>query len=127
MPVQLNHTLVHASDRKVSAEFLADMLGLEVGPPYGPFLPVSTANGVTLDFVNHAGPITSQHYAFLVTEYEFDRILARIKAAGVTHYADPSASRPNTINHEHGGRGTYFADPDGHYLEILTSPYGAAD
>lgn len=67
MPVELNHTIVAARDRRASAEYLANLLGLEVGPPYGPFLPVETSNGVTLDFMESGDPeITSQHYAFLV-------------------------------------------------------------
>ncbi|MBO8199728.1 VOC family protein [Streptomyces smyrnaeus] len=125
MPVQLNHTIVYSSDKKRSAEFLADLLGLEVRPQYGPFLPVVTANDVALDFAD-AGeePITPQHYAFLVSEEEFDTIFARIQEARLTYYADPMRSRPGEINHNDGGRGVYWADPDGHMLEIITRHYG---
>ncbi len=125
MPVELNHTIVAANDRQISAEFLAGILGLEVGAPFGPFLPVATSNGVTLDFSTSTGTITTQHYAFLVSEEEFDGCFTRIQAAGVTYYPGPSLSRPGEINHNDGGRGLYFLDPAGHGMEIITRPYGS--
>lgn len=126
MPIELNHTIVAARDRRASAEYLANLLGLEVGPPYGPFLPVETSNGVTLDFMESGDPeITSQHYAFLVSEEEFDAIMGRIHQAGITYYADPGHRRAGEINRNDGGRGAYFADPNGHNLEIITRPYGS--
>jgi catechol 2,3-dioxygenase-like lactoylglutathione lyase family enzyme len=126
MSVELNHTIVAAQDKRAAAQFFADLLDLTVGDPYGPFLPVATSNGVTLDFMDHgAGPITSQHYAFLVSEAEFDEIMGRIRQAGITYYADPGHHRTGEINHNDGGRGAYFEDPNGHNLEIITRPYGS--
>ena len=126
MPVQLNHTIVAARDKQVSATFLASVLGLEVGPQYGPFLPVETGNGVTLDFADSdSAEIAPQHYAFLVSEAEFDAIFARIQERGLDYYADPFHQQPSRINHNDGGRGAYFDDPDGHNLEIITRPYGS--
>ncbi|MEU6114789.1 VOC family protein [Streptomyces sp. NPDC047117] len=125
MAVELNHTIVHASDRKRSAEFLADILGLQVKPEFGPFLPVETDNGVTLDFAQDDGKITPQHYAFLVGEEEFDHGFQRIQEKGLTYWADPHRTRPGEINHNDNGRGVYFADPDGHYMELITRPYGS--
>lgn len=126
MSIELNHTIVAARNRQVSAEFLARILGLEVGTPWGPFLPVATANGVTLDFATSSDPITSQHYAFLVSEEEFDGCFERIQADGVTYYPEPNLSRPGEINHNDGGRGLYFFDPAGHGMEIITRPYGSS-
>ncbi len=126
MPIELNHTIVAARDKKAAADFLATILGLEVGPPYGPFLPVETSNGVTLDFMDSdAGQIPSQHYAFLVSEEEFDVIFARIQQARIAFYADPGHQNAGRINHNDGGRGAYFEDPNGHNLEIITRPYGS--
>ncbi|ANS67552.1 glyoxalase family protein [Streptomyces lincolnensis] len=125
MTVELNHTIVAAHDKHASARFLADILGLSVSPPYGPFVPVRIPNGVTLDYVDTGDPITPQHYAFLVSEDDFDTIFARIRAAGLTYWADPGHRRPGEINRNDGGRGAYFDDPDGHSLEILTRPYGS--
>lgn len=125
MTVQLNHTIVHASDQQQSAAFLTAVLGLPEPTRFGPFLVVEAANGVSLDFYEVRTDITPQHYAFLVSEHEFDEIFARIVERGVTYYADPGGTRPGEINHHDGGRGTYFADPAGHWLEIITRPYGS--
>jgi catechol 2,3-dioxygenase-like lactoylglutathione lyase family enzyme len=126
MPVELNHTIVHAPDNRESAQFLAGILGLEVGAAWGPFVPVATSNGVTLDFATiPAESITSQHYAFLVSDDEFDAAFDRIRQAGLTYYADPHLQRPGEINHHYGGRGLYFLDPAGHGMEIITRPYGS--
>lgn len=126
MPVELNHTIVAARDRRATADFLATILGLQVGPPFGPFLPVETSNKVTLDVMQTGDPISPQHYAFLVSEDEFDAICGRIERAGITYYADPGHGQPRQINRNDGGRGTYFSDPNGHNLEIITRPYGSS-
>lgn len=122
--VQLDHVVVHAHDRHLSAEFLAAVLGLRVGAPFGPFLPVDLGNGVTLDFYEKRDePVQGQHYAFLVPEEQFDAMLSRLEALGVTYFADPRHTEPGRVNGLFGGRGAYFADPDGHNMEIMTRPY----
>ncbi|MFE6363167.1 VOC family protein [Streptomyces sp. NPDC057806] len=122
--VQLNHTAVYATDRHLSAEFLAAILGLRVGAPFGPFLPVDLGNGVTLDYYEmRTEPIQPQHYAFLVPDEQFDGMIARLETVGVTYYADPGHTEPGRINRLFGGRGAYFDDPDGHNMEIMTRPY----
>lgn len=122
--VQLNHTAVYAPDRQLSAEFIAVILGVEVGAPFGPFLPVDLGNGVTLDYYEKRDePIQPQHYAFLVPEERFDEMIARLEAVGVTYYADPGHTDPGRINRLFGGRGAYFDDPGGHNMEIITRPY----
>jgi catechol 2,3-dioxygenase-like lactoylglutathione lyase family enzyme len=127
MAVQLNHTIVFARDSKASATFLAELLGLPVPTRYGPFLMVEAANSVTLDFMDTDGQITPQHYAFLISEPEFDEIFGRIRERNLPFWADPERTQPGEINHRDGGRGVYFDDPDGHFLEILTRPYGSGD
>jgi catechol 2,3-dioxygenase-like lactoylglutathione lyase family enzyme len=124
MPVQLNHTIVEARDRDRTAAFLADLLGLPAATRYGPFRVVELDNGVSLDVVQTSQPVHPQHYAFLVTEDEFDRIWDRIKARSLTFWADPHHRQPGEINTNDGGRGLYWSDPDGHNLEIITRPYG---
>jgi catechol 2,3-dioxygenase-like lactoylglutathione lyase family enzyme len=125
MAIQLNHTIVHAKDRKASAEFLADLLGLPAPQPFGPFYVVAPANDVSLDFMDDSGEITAQHYAFLVGDEEFDEIFGRITARGIAYWADPMHQEAGVINTRDGGRGCYFDDPNGHNLEILTRPYGS--
>ncbi|MGY4737976.1 VOC family protein [Streptomyces sp. ATMOS53] len=124
MSVELNHTIVHSRDNRESAEFLAHILGLEVGAEWGPFVPVETSNKVTLDFATiPAESIVVQHYAFLVSDEEFDAAFDRIKQGGIPYFADPHGKQPGEINHNHGGRGVYFMDPSGHGMEIITTPY----
>jgi catechol 2,3-dioxygenase-like lactoylglutathione lyase family enzyme len=125
MPVQLNHTIVPARDARGSAAWLCEILGRDPPAPFGPFWTVSLDNGITLDFHDREGPIPTGHYAFLVGEPEFDAIFERIRARGLSYWADPMHSMPSRINHHDGGRGLYWNDPDGHYLEIITRPYGS--
>ncbi|HEY5727672.1 MAG TPA: VOC family protein [Acidimicrobiia bacterium] len=124
MAVDLNHTIVASRDQAETAAFIAGVLGLPEPVRYGPFLVVQTANGVSLDVVDRAD-VVSQHYAFLVSESEFDEIWGRIRERGVEFYADPSRKRPGEINTNDGGRGLYFEEPSGHLLEIITRPYGS--
>jgi catechol 2,3-dioxygenase-like lactoylglutathione lyase family enzyme len=128
MAPALNHTIVVCRDKKVPAGYLTDILGLPRAEPFGPFLVVDLDNGVSLDFHDQWDPradIQSQHYAFLVSEDEFDAVFGRIQGRGQEYWADPGLSRGGEINHNDGGRGCYFRDPDGHLLEILTRPYGS--
>jgi catechol 2,3-dioxygenase-like lactoylglutathione lyase family enzyme len=122
MAVQLNHTIVPAHDKGASAAFLAEILGLESPTPFGPFMCVETANGVSLDYSDRHGAIEPNHYAFLVTEEDFDAIFARVTDRGLGYWADPGHTRASVIN-DHG-RGFYFEDPSGHNMEVLTRPYG---
>jgi catechol 2,3-dioxygenase-like lactoylglutathione lyase family enzyme len=87
---------------------------------------VALAHGLSLDFASTDEDIHPQHYAFLVTEAEFDQIFARITDQGIRYWAEPHPPHgEGEINTRDGGRGVYFASPDGHYLEILTRPYGS--
>lgn len=127
MSIQFNHTIVHSHDSHKSAEFWADILGLEVKPKFGPFVPVTVDNGVTFDFADvppGTDEIQRAHYAFLVSEEEFDAGFAKIRERNLTYWADPRQQHVNEINHNDGGRGVYFLDPSGHALEMLTVPYG---
>jgi catechol 2,3-dioxygenase-like lactoylglutathione lyase family enzyme len=120
MAVELNHTIVPARDPKASARFLAGILGLPVDPPVAHFTPVTLANGVTLDF-DHSDDVHENHYAFQVSDEEFEAAFGRIKDAGITYYADPGCKQAGQVYRgKNGRRGTYFRDPDGHLMEILT-------
>jgi len=125
MSIRLNHTIVSAHDKKASSAFLTEILGLPAAKPFGPFMAVKLDNDVTLDFGEWDGDIETAHFAFLVSEAEFDQIFARIKARGLSYWADPFHKRAGEINRHDGGRGCYFEDPSGHNLEILTRPYGS--
>ena len=126
MTVRLNHTIVAARDAASSARFLAEMLGLAPPVTFGHF-EVVTVGDTSLDFLASDGEISPQHYAFLVSESEFDGIFERIRGRDLPYWADPYRHQPGEINTRDGGRGVYWPDPDGHLLEILTRPYGSGD
>ena len=125
MSIEFNHTIVWSRDSKASAAFVADILGLPAPKKWGPFQVVPTANGVNVDFMDKEGEIKTQHYAFLVSEPEFDEIFSRLREQGLAFWADPAQTKVGEINHHDGGRGVYFEDPNGHLLEIITRPYGS--
>jgi catechol 2,3-dioxygenase-like lactoylglutathione lyase family enzyme len=125
MAAQLNHTIVWCRDQKRSAPWLTDILGLPDAFRFGPFLVVELGNGVSLDYHDTDDEIAGQHYAFLVSEDTFDDAFGRIRANGDDYWADPGRQQQGEINRNDGGRGVYFADPDGHLMEIITRPYGS--
>jgi catechol 2,3-dioxygenase-like lactoylglutathione lyase family enzyme len=127
MAIEFNHTIVAARNREESATFFTEMFGLPEAKEFGHFLAVTIDHGASLDYaqVGADQDIHPQHYAFLVSEAEFDGIYGRIRERGLQHWADPRGAQPGEINHNDGGRGVYFQDPSGHYLEIITRPYGS--
>lgn len=124
MSIKLNHTIIYSNNKREAAAFLTEILGLPAPVPFGPFLTVQLDNEVTLDFAEGGGDFEQQHYAFLVSEEEFDEIFGRIRQREIPFWADPFHRLPGKINTHDNGRGVYFAGPDGHNLEILTRPYG---
>jgi hypothetical protein len=126
MAIELNHTIVAAADAETSARWLADLLGLDAPGHAGHFWQVKLANGVDLDFISVGDePITSQHYAFLISESEFDEVHGRLLVGDHDIWADPGQRYPGQINQNDGGRGVYFLSNDGHFLEVITRPYGS--
>ena len=126
MTIKLNHTIVHSRDPRAAANFFAEVFGLGKPVPFGPFLDVEVGNEVTLAFLDAEDmAIQMQHYAFLVSEQEFDQIFGRVRERGLKYWADPGQRDEGRINRHYGGRGVYFEDPSGHLLEIITKPYGS--
>lgn len=124
MAVRLNHTIVDARDKNASAIFLATMLGLPAPVLLGPFAVVQVGE-TSLDYMETDDEISPQHYAFLVSEIEFDQIFQRIRERNLPFWADPGRRERDRINTWDDGRGVYFDDPNGHLLEIITRPYGS--
>lgn len=125
MSAQLNHTIIWCHDNKRSSTFLAKILGRPAPSRFGHFMVVELDNDVSLDFMEKTGDVALQHYAFLIGEDDFDAVFSRIREQGLTYWADPGRTRPDEINHNDGGRGCYFEDPNGHLLEVITRPYGS--
>lgn len=124
MTVILDHTIVHASDPEASTAFLAEILGLPPARKLAHFT-VLAIGETSLDFLPDTPPISSRHFAFRVSEAEFDAIFDRIRARDLPYWADPFRTQPGAINRWDDGRGLYFDDPDGHLLEIITRSYGS--
>ena len=127
MAIKLNHTIVHSKNPKAAADFFVSVFGLPAPKSFGPFLDVEVGNEVTLAFLSADGmEVQIQHYAFLVSDKEFDEIFARLRKRKLKYWADPGMKQEGEINHHFGGRGVYWQDPSGHLLEIITRPYGSA-
>jgi len=121
MTIVLNHTIVPARDKVAAARFFADLFGLGAEPA-GYFAPVRINDQTTLLFSDEDTDFESHHYAFHVSDGEFDAIFDRIKAAGLAFGSDPTHLTNGKVNHWGGGRGVYFKDPEGHVLELMTVP-----
>jgi catechol 2,3-dioxygenase-like lactoylglutathione lyase family enzyme len=121
MPLTLNHTIVPSRDKEQSAQFFARIFGVKYSGPVGHFAQVRVNDELAFDYDNRE-QFESHHYAFVVSDDEFDTIFGRLNAESVVYGSGPNSSRDGAINHRRGGRGLYFADPDGHLLEIMTVP-----
>ena len=119
MSIVLDHTIVPSRDKDAAAAFFARIFGLSYDGRHGHFAPVKVNESLTLDFDDGEG-FDSHHYAFRVGDDEFDAILARLQAEAVTYGSGPYTPDDMKVNTRHGGRGLYFADPDGHLWEIMT-------
>jgi catechol 2,3-dioxygenase-like lactoylglutathione lyase family enzyme len=123
MTIVLNHTIVPATDKHASARFFADLFGLscDTAGGHGHFAPVRINDTLTLLFAD-ADAVGSQHYAFHVSDAEFDAIFDRVKRAGLVYGSAPWSIADGKLNDWGGGRGVYFKDPNGHILELMTVP-----
>jgi catechol 2,3-dioxygenase-like lactoylglutathione lyase family enzyme len=124
MPVVLDHHIVPVREKEESASFLAGILGLPyAGPSKGAFASVHVGETI-LDFSTR-DPYPRLHYAFKVSEQEFDEVLARLQADGVPYGSEHDGKYNGRTNERAGGRGLYFPDPCGHSWEVVTATYQA--
>jgi catechol 2,3-dioxygenase-like lactoylglutathione lyase family enzyme len=121
MTITLNHTIVPARDKDAAARFFARIFGLDYRGAKEHFAPVRVNDTLTLLF-DDAEAVESHHYAFHVSDPEFDAIFARVKDAGLAFGSTPWSVDDGRLNDWGGGRGFYFKDPDGHILELMTVP-----
>jgi catechol 2,3-dioxygenase-like lactoylglutathione lyase family enzyme len=130
MAIVLDHTIVPAKDKVASAEFFAEIFGLKVKSGQGHFAQVQVNESLTFDFADEpeawGGPGfdprtgKSHHYAFHISEAEFEAIFRRVKAKGLAYGSGPYNHTDSQIYTRRGGRGFYFEDPNGHLLEVMT-------
>jgi catechol 2,3-dioxygenase-like lactoylglutathione lyase family enzyme len=121
MTISLNHTIVPARDKQAAAEFFARIFGLHVDKEHGHFAPVRVNDTLTLLF-DEDSSFESHHYAFHVSDSEFDQIFGRVRDAKLSYGSAPWSLDDGKLNDWNGGRGVYFKDPDGHVLELMTVP-----
>jgi catechol 2,3-dioxygenase-like lactoylglutathione lyase family enzyme len=121
MAIVLDHTIVPAKDKIASAEFFAEIFGLRVKAGQGYFTQVQINDSLTFDFADQPEP-RSHHYAFHISEAEFDAIFGRVKAKGLPYGSGPYNHTDGQTYTRRGGRGFYFEDPNGHLLEVMTVP-----
>jgi catechol 2,3-dioxygenase-like lactoylglutathione lyase family enzyme len=119
MGIVLNHTIAPAHDKKAAAQFFAKIFGLPYRPGAGHFAPVQVNDTLTFDFADQE-TFEPHHYAFHVSDEEFDAIFGRVKAEGIPYGSEPWTLDDGQVNHRRGGRGVYFRDPNGHILELMT-------
>ena len=119
MTIVLDHTIVPARDKAASATYFAELFGLTAGETVGPFAPVQVNPSLTFDFDDRR-PFEIHHYAFHVTDEEFDAIFGRVKAHGLVFGSDPYDQENMRIREFNGGRTVYFKELSGHLLEIRT-------
>lgn len=122
MTITLNHTIVPVRDKEAAARFFAEIFGLRFDSSGGHFAPVRINHTLTLDFADAKGSIASQHYAFHVSDAEFDAILQRVRNAGLAVGSAPWSLEDGKLNDWNGGRGFYYTDHDGHVIELMTVP-----
>jgi len=120
MTIRLDHTIVPAKDKIAAARFFAEIFGLEVKPGDGYFAQVQVNESLTLDFADESEPWDGHHYAFHVSDTEFEGIWSRVKAKQLSYGSGPGEHTDGKIYDRRGGRGFYFEDPDGHLLEVMT-------
>ena len=125
MSATFNHTIVAAADPAASAQFYVDILEAEHTQTWGPFANIMLSDGVMLQFASPPPgyDILPVHMAFLCSDDHFDRTVALLNRRGLDFWADPQRTRPQATNTGHGGRGVYFLDPSGMFLELITRPY----
>ncbi len=119
MTIELDHTIIPSRDKDAAARFFARILGLPYEGTHGHFAPVKVNDRLTFDF-DEADTFEHHHYAFHVSDDEFDAMFARIESEGIVYGSGPRSHQNMELNHRNGGRGLYFENPDGHLLELMT-------
>jgi hypothetical protein len=92
MAIILNHTIVPARDKLAAARFFASIFGLNFNEQESDHLaPVRVNETLTLLFDQDTSS-DSHHYAFHVSDAEFDAIFERSRTLGFHTAALPGAS-----------------------------------
>lgn len=124
MPIELDHAIVPARDRRAAARLLGEILGVASSESgVGPFSPVCVNASRTLDVDQLDGELPVLHDCFRMSDREFDALLERLQRLGIGYRNMPHGPLDMHVNARHGGRIVYWREPDGHVWEALTVSY----
>lgn len=120
----LDHVILKVNDLDQSLAFYTDLMGFENAGTDGPFIVVRVSESFQIQLAPWGTP-GSEHYAFAVSNADFDEIFERIKTAGLDYGPSFDTVGSNTgPGVESGARGDaptlYFFDPNKHLIEIRT-------
>src|SRR5258708_20066452 len=118
MGIVLDHTIVPARDKEESARFFARILGLRYDGTVSHFAPVRVNETLTLDFDTETD-FDRHHYAFKVSEEEFDGIFERVQDDGIPYGSGPFSPEDMTINRRNGGPAFSLPSPAATLLLLL--------
>ena len=127
MTIALDHTVVVVADKEAAARWFARIFGLTYAGLAGPFASVPINDSLTLDFDDRSPTPAPQHYAFSMSDAEFDAVLARIKAESIAFGSDPRSPTDGKIGTWGGRRRAYFADTDQHFYEVIAFSASSSD
>lgn len=126
MPAYLHHIIIPTPDASGSASYLADILELDPPRDDGPFIFVQLSDEVVVNFATPPVDIPMLHFAFLIDQDHFDRLVARFTSQDTTWWADPGRQRPGefgVVDNVQDSCRMYFLGPEGHYYEVITDRY----
>lgn len=129
--MELNHLLVPCREKVKSADYFARLMGLPTGD-VAHFAPVKINDSLVLDFAeiddvslwaDENDHFARQHYAFKVSEDEFEAIFGRVKAEGLRYGSGPGPDSlyDMQVDQRRGGHRVYFDEMNGHSIEIFTA------
>jgi len=120
----IDHLILNVNEIPASIEFYVKVLGFKLEGEDGPFTVIRVSDDFTLQLAPW-GTKGNEHYAFALSQQEFDHAFARIKQARIP-YGDSFHSVGNNSGpgNETGARGLaptlYLNDPSNHLIEIRT-------
>jgi catechol 2,3-dioxygenase-like lactoylglutathione lyase family enzyme len=119
MTATVDHIIVPAHDHVASAKLFAEIMGFSYEGTLQHFALVRVNETFVLHFMT-VDNFQGYHIAFHVSDDDFEGILARIQAHGISYGNDPRELTNMRTDHPFGGKGFLFLDGNGHLFEVMT-------